>query len=480
MKNFFTLVLISFCCSTQAQDSGERFTFQNEDIYSMEAIPVNQNRLIACTEEVKKKATKSKWTFTTFNKNFEKIHSSSLMMGLDYLVATDDFVDNKFYIVFKKLNKISIVHGFIDSGNTSVNKTAIFKDGKFEDFKVLGDFAYIFFTSSKESPYALQLNLKTGEKKNFPIHSKSVKARYSKISNVQLIDEGRKLRVHMTTLIDKEKSKISLIHFTKEGQQEVIPIRDKRDIIFNDAAGVTKPDGSQVILGTYNEKVVQRTSGMYFAHIEENNIIRVRTVPFEDLDFYGGLTRLDRQASKLPWPRQLKIFVNDIEVLEDGYLLSAQSYNHDYENNKNVGMSNASGSMLHFYTGSTFRNGIIIKFDRDGVPIWSTSIPIFGSIGRQAIRNPDRFIVTEDPNKYNLIYSFPKELELTSVSKNGSILKNAENSSPKNTSENKKVKMEFYDTKYWFGNCFVRYGLEKDKSSGKKKREFILKKMYVD
>ncbi|MCV9385750.1 hypothetical protein [Reichenbachiella ulvae] len=421
----------------------------------------------------------------------------SVSYGMDFL--GHDFNGESFFLLFTKdeykLEELYVI---------KIDK----KDGKLSDyhvntvlpmslthFEVIGH-SLIFGGESSNRPVVLFYQLEENKPKVLP----GVYNNKSEIIDIITNDEAGIFTVILNEKAQKRNITISLKVFSDEGRtihKSSLKTEYEKSLI--DGVPTDFDDGIQYIAGTYSARNSDISRGIYIAKLVYGEQEFVKYHSYADLEnFFAYMT--DRRESKMKRKIEKKkdsgkdfnlnyrLMVHDIVERNGEYILIGEAYYPKYSSSTSI-----QGSMMNPYEqagqqpgyaqpkllGYNYTHAIVVGFSPDGEILWDNSFEINDVMVFPLIENVQ---VSVEEDRILLMYAFDNELK-TKMIQGDSVLEGKSINSIKLKYEKDEVRENIsgmQGVKWWYGDKFYAYGMQKIKNKEDAGVELNRKVFYIN
>ncbi|WP_073118818.1 hypothetical protein [Reichenbachiella agariperforans] len=354
----------------------------------------------------------------------------------------------------------------------------------------------IFGGESNNRPVVLFYELNGDKAKVLP----GVYNNQSKIVDIIVNDEEEIFTVVLNEKSYKKNVTVSLKIFSSEGRTlHTSTIQTEYEKSLIDGVPTNFEGGVQYIAGTYAARHSDVSRGLYVSKLVYGEQEFIKYYSYGDLDnFFSYLTdrREEKMKKKIEKKRgngknlklNYRLMVHDIVKRGDEYILIGEAYYPKYSSTTSV-----QGSMNNPYNqtgqqptyaqpkllGYNYTHAIVVAFNKDGEILWDNSFEINDVLIFPLRENVQ---VSVRPNDIVLMYAFDNSLK-TKLIQGDSVLEGKTINDIKlkyKTDEVRENITGMQGIKWWYGQSFYAYGMQKIKNKHDDNVQLNRKVFYIN
>lgn len=410
-----------------------------------------------------------------------------------------DFNGESFFLLFGKneykQEEMEVIKVDRDGGEANGYQINTVLPLTLSHFETVGH-SLIFGGESSSRPVVVYYNLDEKKPKVLP----GVYNNKSRIVDIVTNDEFGVFTVVLNERTITKDITLSIKMFTKEGRPIYnTALKSEYEKSLIDGVPTTFDGGVQYIAGTYSNRNMEVSRGLYLAKIEKGEQQFIKYHSYADLEnFFSYLD--DKQEQKMNRKVEKKkmsgkeaklnyrMMIHDIVKRDDEYVLIGEVYYPKYTTSTTIPTGYSGGYGGRNSTPPTtnvkvleykFTHAVLVSFNDQGDVIWDNSFEINDVLIHPLTENIQ---VSVEKEKIALMYTFDDGVKTTFV-KEDSVL---EGKSVKNI----KLKYEFDELrpsesnliglKKWYGNSFYAYGMHRIKNSNDRGVKMNRKVFYIN
>ena len=283
---------------------------------------------------------------------------------------------------------------------------------------------------------------------------------------------------------------------TKLHSIELITNNNKRKL--NTAKMINTSDSSEIIIGTYNNKVKgyganaannafkEASTGIYFTRVENRQQQNILFYNFSDLKSFAlslnnkkALQQKKKEIRKKTrgkeFSYELSLLLHDIIKKDDQYIFIAEAYRPQYHNVSYTTYDAYGRPVTSSYTvfdGYRYSDALIMSFDAEGRLLWDNSFELKDVLSMRLSPKVEAMF-----SENELILTYSNEGEIVSKVIRGNQVVESNTATPIQTNyKNDKVLDDYNsDMVFWYGSYFISYGYQriKNTSPGSKSKRTV-------
>lgn len=500
MKNllllFFAIVLSSGQLLAQTKQYEKRIESDSKDGYVNDTvIQFGKRGLIVQAEKRAKTEGKRVWRFKKVDKDLNKRDMQKISLEKQYYPDRSTLSENRYFVFYEGrkgryvLGNIGIDEMKFQEVRGKLPKRTIIKD-----MVVMGDYAFLQAKIRKET-VLFAINWKTGERKFLPLFIEGYHPKKISAENIQVLKNGKELLLHIVAVDSKKKMNVFLFKFDDKADLiSTIDLSKEIDKNIEEISSTKITDGKYICTGTYSEKKLSNSQGIFISQISDNKVDFIEYHSFFDLkEFLSYLPERKEKRIKKRHKRKrakgknigksYRIADHDIITLSDGYLFIGEAfYSTSFCTTLSSGVNGVSITTCSF-AGYEYTHAVIVKFDKNGKLLWDTSFDMTQTYKPFYVK---RFITVSESDEQGirLVFSSGKNINSKYIDYKGMLEKEELKEEIETAFESDKTKWALSDISYWYDDYFIVFGEQKIKNkegkTSKKKRkvQFINKVKY--
>ncbi|MCQ2958806.1 MAG: hypothetical protein MJ198_01270 [Bacteroidales bacterium] len=491
IRNIVCFFLI-FSSSLYAQTSKfERIELVEDEIKYYGCVPFGDKGLLLKTFDSKKQNNHRANTFTyiKYDTSFKALSFTDVSIPAKKSAYIDYTTKDKHYnFAYQTSGTYSV--SIIDINNLkSQNIQGKFpKNTIINTIRATGDFIY-FLGYTKDLPILLAQNITTGN----CIFEKIIPLNKRKFSIISFEANEENNEAYLFTKDEIKNERIIKLYIYKDGDktyETTIKSPDNDKYIVSAFASKSQ-DGSYFISGTYGNstKHTESSVGIFISKLnQEGKIEFTKFINYLDIkNFTSYLSvrkqdRIEKKQEKLNSQNkelELNYLMVPHKIIENNgtHVLVGEAYYPTYRQECQH-ISGLNGQSMHCYQvfdGFQYTHFFVLGFDENGETLWTNSAPMY--IEEKPFAITKFLSISKNLPNLQIIYSAWDKIFVCNYN-------NGENISIEEISyinEDEKLLTSTSKNRYWYGNKFISFGVQKIKSKeNKAKREvFFIEKIEI-
>ncbi len=442
---------------------------------------------------------KEEWVFQKYDTELEKTESSSCLIGKKYNRVYSTQTDDRAFILFiDKKEKFVLGNIGIEDMVYSEVSGELPNKSRITELVVLGDYIYTKAFIKKE-PVVYTINWKTGEKSLIPVDIPGYKRKRVSVQNLQVLEEANEVLLYVVAVNSRKKSNMFVLRIDSQGKLlEQFNLTENVETNIIDITSHKLSNNKFIYTGTYSDKKVNRSNGLFFAQATKGDIDFITFYNFLDLEeFLSYLPervekKIERKKKrKESNDKELKInyFIADHDIIElgNGYLFVGEAFYPTYRsvpfttytivNN----VSRPTTSYRQEFDGYQYTHAVIAKYNKEGELLWDTNFELFQAYKPYRLK---RFINISEVSEDGMQLAFSSRNKLVSkfINPEGEISEEQESEEIETGYDGDKSKWAHSNLSYWYDNYFIAYGSQKiknkeDKTVKKRRKVLFMNKI---
>ncbi|MEM7550246.1 MAG: hypothetical protein AAF363_11245 [Bacteroidota bacterium] len=419
------------------------------------------------------------WDLLKLNGDLEVEWQEKIRTNYDYNFIGYDYYDEDFYILFENsdFSKGKYLIATVDMESRSVNSFEIDKvfDADLNDFQIYNGYA-VFIGTVNLKPALFLYNFKEGKIKVLP----GIYSSENRIVNYRVDERTNTISVILAELTRRRTTTFSVKTYDSNGKLLRSVVMDpgpERSFLDGD---VTSFDRDKIwVSGTYAKRKSKYSRGMFIAQLSnrgQDDITFINYGDFENFFKYMKERREKRVKSRIARRKEkgkqlrfnYRVLVHQIIERGDEYILVGEAYYPRYSQSSTAygfgpsAFGPGNGTQAYF-DGYRYTHAVVFGFDKNGNKLWDNCFEINDVITFDL----EQYVqINPRDDKIVLVYNNEEKL-LSKIIENDQVLDGKEeieiatkfpNDEIKNTDE------DYGDLKYWYGDHFYVYGIQKIKN----------------
>ena len=492
------LILYIFPC--HSQEYVKRIETNLVDGFSRESfVEFGEQGIIVRSRRGEYVDGQEEWVFQKYDTELEKTESSSFLIDKRYNLDISTQTDDRHFLLYLD-RKERYILGNIGIGDMIFSKVSgeLPKKSRISDMVVLGNYIYTKAYIKKE-PVLYTINWKTGERSLIPVDIPGIKRKNIRVQNLQVLEEANEVLLYVVAVNSRKKSDMFVLRMDSNGQLlEQFNLTEKVETNIIDITSHKLTKDRYIYTGTYSDKRVDRSNGLFFAQATKGNIDFIKLYNFLDLEEFLSYLP-ERREKKIERKKKRKkskdkelninyfIADHDIIELENGYLFVGEAYYPTYRSVPYTTyriVNNISTPVTQYrseFAGYQYTHGVISKFNKNGELLWDTNFELYQAYRPYTVK---RFIKIAEASEKGIQLAFSSRNKLVSkyINPEGEISEEQETEEIETGYDGDKSKWANSNLSYWYDNYFLAFGSQKiknkeDKSVKRKRKVLFMNKI---